>query len=284
MPATLRLDHVVIRVYDLAAAIADYTSLGFTVIPGGEHPGIGSRNALIAFEDDTYLELIAFGSKPPEGIVPRRVRFQELAGRPPTERHWLPWASAPEGLVDFALSPANIVETLATVRSHGQHWDGPLPGSRLRPDGQQVAWQLGLSERLAMPFLCADVTTRDLRVPTGVARRHSNAVVGIHGVIIAVVDVEATKACYRDLLGVPWAEKTELGFSEPAQIAEFVCDDWFILLAQPTTNSGDLATHLEQRGEGPFELRLVATDVGRCDRLTYGPNHGVQFCVSLAPK
>src|SRR5437870_12524167 len=176
MPVTYRLDHAVIRVYDLAAATADYTVLGFHAVPGGEHPGLGSRNALIAFEDDTYLELIAYGSGPPERIVPRAVRFRELAGRPPVERHWLPWQSSPEGLVDIALLPSNIDEALAAVRACGQRWEGPIPGSRLRPDGQRVAWQLGLPEHLDLPFFCADVSPRLLRVPDGEARNHPNGV------------------------------------------------------------------------------------------------------------
>src|SRR5438128_1021319 len=103
MPASFRLDHVVIRVYDLGLATADYTALGFHVVPGGEHPALGSRNALIGFEDDTYLELIAFGSGPPARIVPRRMRLEEPTDASPVERHWLPWESSPEGLVDFAL-------------------------------------------------------------------------------------------------------------------------------------------------------------------------------------
>jgi catechol 2,3-dioxygenase-like lactoylglutathione lyase family enzyme len=45
------LDHVVIAVGDLEQAIADYRSLGFTVVPGGRHPGRTSHNALIVFED-----------------------------------------------------------------------------------------------------------------------------------------------------------------------------------------------------------------------------------------
>ena len=36
---SLRLDHVVIRVRDLNTACASYSALGFTVVPGGEHPG-----------------------------------------------------------------------------------------------------------------------------------------------------------------------------------------------------------------------------------------------------
>ena len=54
------IDHIVILVHDLEAAVRDYTALGFTVVPGGEHADGRSRNALIAFADGSYLELIAF--------------------------------------------------------------------------------------------------------------------------------------------------------------------------------------------------------------------------------
>ena len=53
------IDHLVVVVPDLDTAIANYTALGFTVVPGGRHP-IGSHNALIAFEDGAYIELLAF--------------------------------------------------------------------------------------------------------------------------------------------------------------------------------------------------------------------------------
>ena len=61
VPANLRLDHAVIAVADLAAAMADYETLGFTVRFGGEHPGRRTHNALIYWEiaDGSYLELIA---------------------------------------------------------------------------------------------------------------------------------------------------------------------------------------------------------------------------------
>jgi hypothetical protein len=54
------LDHLVIAVNDLAQTMRDYQSLGFTVQPGGKHPGRQSHNALVVFEDGTYLELIAW--------------------------------------------------------------------------------------------------------------------------------------------------------------------------------------------------------------------------------
>ena len=53
------IDHLVIVVPELEAAVATYRGLGFTVVPGGRHP-IGTHNALIAFTDGSYLELIAF--------------------------------------------------------------------------------------------------------------------------------------------------------------------------------------------------------------------------------
>src|SRR5439155_1412482 len=57
---TLRgIDHIVIAVPDLAAARTSYAALGFTVVPGGRHP-VGTHNALIAFGDGSYVELIAF--------------------------------------------------------------------------------------------------------------------------------------------------------------------------------------------------------------------------------
>ena len=59
------IDHIVILVSELESAIADYTALGFSVVRGGDHPGV-THNALVAFADGTYLELIAF-KQPDEG-------------------------------------------------------------------------------------------------------------------------------------------------------------------------------------------------------------------------
>ncbi len=68
------IDHVVILVKDLAQATADYTELGFTVVPGGEHSDGASHNALIAFADGSYIELFAFKREAPEhrAARPRR--------------------------------------------------------------------------------------------------------------------------------------------------------------------------------------------------------------------
>ena len=53
------IDHLPIMFNELESAVIAYRELGFAVVPGGEHP-VGTHNALVAFADGSYLELIAF--------------------------------------------------------------------------------------------------------------------------------------------------------------------------------------------------------------------------------
>ena len=66
METPLALDHIVIAVHNLEAAIADYRAMGFQVLVGGQHPGRTSHNALIVFADGAYLEIIAWRAPAPE--------------------------------------------------------------------------------------------------------------------------------------------------------------------------------------------------------------------------
>jgi hypothetical protein len=54
----MRFDHLMHWVPDLDAAMTDYRTLGFTIQPGGEHPGVGTHNAAWRI-DARYVELIA---------------------------------------------------------------------------------------------------------------------------------------------------------------------------------------------------------------------------------
>ena len=53
-----RIDHVMICMPDLEEGIAAFRRIGFTVTPGGVHPGKGTHNA-IAFHREDYLELLS---------------------------------------------------------------------------------------------------------------------------------------------------------------------------------------------------------------------------------
>ncbi len=222
------IDHLVILVEDLDAASADYTALGFTVTLGGTHADGATHNALVVFADDSYLELIAFRHEAPE-------------------HHWWRHVAAGEGLIDFALLPTAIAEDAAAAQSRGLEMYGPYAGGRLRPDGLRVAWQNARSSTFDLPFLCGDVTPRELRVPQGDLRTHANGVTGIAGVTVVANDLWASVARYQALLGSDAAGPAfALGAATITLIAPI-----------PGTSEQDpLRERLSRHGEGPFALTL----------------------------
>lgn len=243
------LDHVVILVKDLAQAMTDYTALGFTVLPGGEHSDGASHNALVAFADGSYLEMIA---------------FKKAA---PGHRWWAKAtnaASGGEGLIDFALLPTNIENDIAAARKRGLDYQGPFPGGRQRPDGQAVKWQTGQPLTPDLPFLCGDITPRSLRVPSGPAWHHANGVTGIAAMVVLVENVAESSQRYQALLGFGPAVPTEAdlaaakeaGFKNnnaalfnlgPGKISLFELDG-------PGKGFHDLL--LNTHAEGPFALQF----------------------------
>lgn len=244
------IDHIVILVEDLDAAIADYTALGFTVAPGGTHADGATHNALVVFADDTYLELIAFR-------------------RPAPEHHWWRHVAAGDGLIDFALLPSAIAEDVAAARARGLALEGPSSGGRLRPDGVRVAWQTARSATPDLPFLCGDVTPRELRVPGGGLREHPNGVSGVAGLAILTADLAASAERYRALLAV------DVG--GPA----FTIGGATLLLTQPADvpESDALRARLQARGAGPFALTLRGTQAATFD---LGRTHSVPIDVVAA--
>jgi catechol 2,3-dioxygenase-like lactoylglutathione lyase family enzyme len=251
------IDHIVILVNHLAATVADYTALGFTVTPGGEHTDGATHNALVVFADDAYLELIAFK-------------------RPAPEHRWYRYSALGEGLIDFALLPTMIEADLAAARERGLMIEGPFPGGRLRPDGQQVAWQSGRALTPDLPFLCSDITPRALRVPEGAARVHANGVTGIAGLTVAVADLGASVARYRALLGAAERESTLSGSPSSARATAFALGDTAITLAMPADDSDTpLSARLVSRGEGPFALALRG--VGQSAKFDLRLAHGARM-------
>jgi catechol 2,3-dioxygenase-like lactoylglutathione lyase family enzyme len=184
------IDHVVILVHDLAAATSDYAALGFTVTPGGVHADGATHNALVAFADGSYLELIAFRREAPDHI-------------------WWRYVAEGEGLIDVALLPGAIDDDVAAARMRGLDIAGPFSGGRERPDGVRIAWKTARPATPDLPFLCGDVTPRDLRVPTGAACLHPNGVTGIARVLVATRDPAVSAARYRALLGIEGTTVTE---------------------------------------------------------------------------
>ncbi len=280
MESPFRLDHVVILVEDLSIATANFSALGFTVVQGGEHPRIGSHNALIAFADGSYLELIAFKhrSVPSHVKMPKHVRVQQLMTEQisPAERHMRSWETAGEGLVDFALLPRGIEDAITGARRRGLTIEGPLTGGRLRPDGQQVSWQFGIPDAFDLPFLCADVTPRSLRVPHGAACEHVNGATGVRGILVLVTELDMTIPRYGALLNVAPGKGSAFPWPD-VQTADFTLGSMTISLAEPTSKGGPLRDHLEKSGEGPYALTLRTNDKARVGTVDPIRAHGARI-------
>jgi catechol 2,3-dioxygenase-like lactoylglutathione lyase family enzyme len=233
-----QIDHVVIVVNDLDQAIADYTKLGFTVIPGGKHTSGKTHNALVVFQDGSYFELLAFLDTY-EGF-----------------RWWTKMQEHGEHIVDFALFPTEIEQDIPAAVARGVEYTGPTPLGRNRPDGVRLDWFLGHPSTEELPFLCGDVTPRELRVPEGDCRIHANGVTGISSITIAVKDIKASAQRYGALLNLPAQPFSVSGTGVDAAV--FPIESSLIVLASAAgiAANSPFAARSGALHEGPYSVAL----------------------------
>jgi catechol 2,3-dioxygenase-like lactoylglutathione lyase family enzyme len=247
------LDHVVILVYNLERAQADYAALGFTVVEGGRHADGVTHNALVAFQDGTYLELIAFLQEPPE-VHP----FYRAHGE--------------EGLVTFALLPVDIERDVKGAQRRGLVLTGPTRGGRRRPDGVHIEWQTARAVSTDLPFLCADLTDRNLRVPFGPARLHSNGTAGVAALTIVVSALNKSIERYRALLG---SEPLPHGPYNNSHSSSFQVGNCVLTLVEP--DGGEMGDFLVRRGEGPYAISFLAGEGRIIEEIDGSLAHGVEM-------
>ncbi len=235
------IDHVAVVVNELEFAIASYSRAGFTVVRGGKHP-IGSHNALIAFADGSYFELIAFF-------------------KPNTGHRWQQALTKGGGIVDFCMSTDDLAADVDSMRRAGAKIGDPYSLTRDRPDGYHLSWLLADPKppfNGQLPFLIKDDTPRDERVPR--ERAHSNGATGIRTLAIAVNDPGMTSRYYARVLGRPGApiERPDL---EAVGVSFVIGPNQVQLLASKTEN-GPLADWIRDHAQSPFEVILANADSG----------------------
>jgi hypothetical protein len=138
-----QVDHLVFATPDLALGIDTAEKLfGVRATPGGQHPGEGTRNALIALGPTSYFEIIGPDPEQPAPARGRRFGIDEIKAPRLTT-----WVAKGKTLAQFA----------ADAKAHGVDLGAVIPGSRKRPDGVVLSWtytdpRVVLADRL-VPYL-----------------------------------------------------------------------------------------------------------------------------------
>jgi hypothetical protein len=123
----LRVDHLVYATPDLSRGIEEIEKLlGVRASPGGQHPGRGTRNALLALGAATYLEIIA---PDPEQPSPKTSRPFGIDGL--KESRLITWAAKGNDLEQLRLEAARKGVQLGEV----------MVGSRRQSDEVLLSWR-----------------------------------------------------------------------------------------------------------------------------------------------
>ena len=122
-----RVDHLVYATPDLNRGIEEIEKLlGVRAIAGGQHPGFGTRNALIALGPTTYLEIIGHDPEQPPPQQPRPFGLDGLKR---------------SRLVAWCVKESNLEQLRHDALRKGVPLGEVMSGSRRRPDGVQLSWQ-----------------------------------------------------------------------------------------------------------------------------------------------
>lgn len=120
-----QLDHLVVGVADLMRAVTEFEEqTGVKAVMGGEHPGIGTHNALVSLGDGAYLELIAVK---PGADAPQYASLRSLTQ--PTPMMW-------------AVTYFDLAAITAVLAKGGFKPTTTQPGSRKTPAGSLLEWEV----------------------------------------------------------------------------------------------------------------------------------------------
>ena len=141
MSYSIAVDHLLIAAPDLELG-RDYAEalFGARPVPGGVHPGQGTRNALLGLEDDMYIEIIAPDPEQPADLPLSRY----LAGQSRAALAW--WCARCDDLEALGV----------TLREAGIEAGSVDRWSRKTPAGGELGWRLMMPDApmlgAALPF------------------------------------------------------------------------------------------------------------------------------------
>jgi catechol 2,3-dioxygenase-like lactoylglutathione lyase family enzyme len=244
----LAIDHIVISVNDVNAAIETYRGLGFNAFYGGKHASGITHNGLIVFSDGSYLELIGL-------VDPQQTGDKDYPG--------LVRADKSEGYTGFAPISDAMEADVTRMRAAGIDASAIRAGGRTRSDEVALKWQISSLDNGLNPFVITDETPRLLRVPAeGDNIEHQNTAQGVADIRIVAEDLAAAIKRYTGIVGMsPVMQEGQ---------ALFALASGTITLA--AANAAESA-YFKQYGAVPYQLTLI----GQSDTILPEQAHGARF-------
>lgn len=135
------IDHIIYAHPHLDVAVSGLEErFGVVASDGGQHPGQGTHNKILALGPRTYLEVIAPDPSQPEPASPRPYGVENVSGGK---------------LVGWALACGDIETAVVNARSRGFDPGDVIDGQRLNSHGALLRWRLTANALSAgmVPFL-----------------------------------------------------------------------------------------------------------------------------------
>jgi predicted enzyme related to lactoylglutathione lyase len=236
----LELDHATICGSNLDALRQAFTDVGLTPDFGGPHANGVTQMALIGFDDQSYIELIA----------PVKAGVTEGSD-------WGKYMAGDAGSCAWAVGTNVLLQEVDRLKKLGVPVTTPQHGSRKRPDGMSVEWTTadvgpGAPGSL-LPFIIEDQTPRPWRVQTSESVKGA-PVFGVENVVLGVTNLDAAIALFRKAYG--WSEPLIENQKDFGKLAYFPGEP--VILADPS--GGWAAEHVSKFGEGPVAYLLGTRD------------------------
>src|SRR5215469_4619809 len=252
----LLIDHVTVCGSNLEEMRQDFADGGLHTNYGGRHANGVTHMDLLTFTDGSYVELIAPASS--------------VGGGAGMISGWSRLMENNAGAGAWAVRTDDIHGDAASLRDKGIEVRGPEAGSRERPDGAKLEWEIAIvgsgPAGGVLPFLIEDSSPRALRVPSPA---QPSEIEGVAAVIIAVRDLKPAVALFRrayDFHEPRLEDHSEFG----ATIAHFSGTP--VMLAAPNEENTWLDKRSARFGECPAAFLLKTVDLSRAMRQ-FGLKH-----------
>lgn len=248
----LAFDHLVWFLKKPEDAIAPLKQLGINIIQGGRHEKWGTYNTLSYF-GLSYLEFL--------GIEDMELAKTHYENRLITHIVEKLQKENGEGPATIAIR-TNEIEVLAErLKQQGLTVYGPIPGERVRADGQTIRWSLLFPELdssgLKLPFFIQWEKSDDERLTEFQQQGLLEGQPQFESVGFVVRDLNKTAALWGKLLNIEPSEE----YTDP--ILNAACKKLPLtgteLLFYSPLGEGPPATALEQKGETPFLFTIKGT-------------------------